>query len=165
MPNRGAHFVIGLGGSAPDTGRHLAAVPFALADVGLTVVGKSRVFVTPPAGGRVFHPFLNQAVVAAGRQRADTVMGLLLAVERRFGRLRAIKDGPRTLDCDLLWVLSGTGDDVRVQTPRLAVPHPRVHERPFAALPAREALVDAGVSVPAALAAVADPGPSALRPL
>ena len=54
------------------------------------------------------------------------VMARLLRIEWLLGRTREIKDGPRTIDLDLL--LYG---DVESRTEFLMLPHPRMHERRF----------------------------------
>jgi 2-amino-4-hydroxy-6-hydroxymethyldihydropteridine diphosphokinase len=54
----------------------------------------------------------------------------LQSIESLHGRVRTGRNAPRTLDLDLL--LYG-GEHVR--TPRLTVPHPRLHERAFVLLP------------------------------
>ncbi len=55
-----------------------------------------------------------------------TLLRLLLDVERAEGRVRRVRWGPRTLDCDL--VLYGRE---RVDLPDLKVPHPEIGNRPF----------------------------------
>jgi 2-amino-4-hydroxy-6-hydroxymethyldihydropteridine diphosphokinase len=66
----------------------------------------------------------------------------LLEIELSFGRTRAERNAPRTLDLDLLWMEGGVvvsglaGSD-------LVVPHPRLHERPFALIPLLEVVPDA----------------------
>lgn len=58
------------------------------------------------------------------------LLDVLQALELRHGRERPYKNAPRTLDLDLL--LYG---DVHMQTPRLSLPHPRMHERAFVLQP------------------------------
>jgi 2-amino-4-hydroxy-6-hydroxymethyldihydropteridine diphosphokinase len=53
--------------------------------------------------------------------------------EQLAGRERQIRWGARTLDVDILLY-----DDLVLDTPRLAVPHPRLPERRFALLPLAE---------------------------
>src|SRR5258708_37997399 len=56
----------------------------------------------------------------------EQVMARLLRIEYALGRIRDIKDGPRTVDLDLL--LYG---DLKSDTEFLKLPHPRLHERRF----------------------------------
>jgi 2-amino-4-hydroxy-6-hydroxymethyldihydropteridine diphosphokinase len=56
----------------------------------------------------------------------EQVMARLLRIEYLLGRVRDLKDGPRTIDLDLL--LYG---DVHSDTEFLRLPHPRLHERRF----------------------------------
>jgi 2-amino-4-hydroxy-6-hydroxymethyldihydropteridine diphosphokinase len=56
----------------------------------------------------------------------EQVMARLLRIEFLLGRTRDFKDGPRTIDLDLL--LYG---DVASDTEFLRLPHPRLHERRF----------------------------------
>jgi 2-amino-4-hydroxy-6-hydroxymethyldihydropteridine diphosphokinase len=71
---------------------------------------------------------------------ADLLDGLL-GVERRLGRVRTVRYGPRTCDLDILLA----GDEV-VDEPGLAVPHPRLGERRFALEPLVE--LDPGLQLP-----------------
>ena len=81
---------------------------------------------TAPLGPVPQGPYLNQML------RVETALGpwslleALLAVERAEGRVRTVRWGPRTLDCDL--VLYG-GETVRL--PDLVVPHPELPNRDF----------------------------------
>jgi len=51
-------------------------------------------------------------------------------IERALGRVRTVPQGPRTIDIDILLY----GNAV-VRTPRLEIPHPRMHERRFVLAP------------------------------
>ena len=59
----------------------------------------------------------------------------LLAIERRQGRQRCAdqRNGPRTLDLDLLLYADLVCDD-----PALTLPHPGAHERDFVLVPLAE---------------------------
>lgn len=89
-----------------------------------------------PAGQRKAAALAAPAAPAA----ADLLEGLL-ALERRFGRVRAERWGPRSLDLDLLWCGAAP-----VQQPGLCLPHPRLRERAFVLAPL--AAIDPGVIVP-----------------
>ena len=58
-------------------------------------------------------------------------------LERRFGRDREREQrwGPRTLDLDLLF-----WGELRLDTPRVVLPHPRLHLRTFVLEPLLQAL-------------------------
>ncbi|MEY3666107.1 MAG: hypothetical protein RLZZ153_2289, partial [Pseudomonadota bacterium] len=58
-------------------------------------------------------------------------------IEQSAGRVRSVRNAPRTLDLDLLLL----GDE-RIDTPTLQVPHPRLHERAFVLLPLHEIAPD-----------------------
>ena len=54
-------------------------------------------------------------------------------IEQKLGRKRTIKNGPRTIDLDILLY----GDTI-VDTPQLQIPHPRMFERDFVMKPLLE---------------------------
>ena len=58
----------------------------------------------------------------------------LLRIEQEFGRDRSagIRNGPRTLDLDIL-----VYGDERISEPGLEIPHPRMEEREFVVIPLR----------------------------
>jgi 2-amino-4-hydroxy-6-hydroxymethyldihydropteridine diphosphokinase len=89
---------------------------------------------TDPVGVVEQPRFLNGAVALDTELRPRELLALLLAVERRLGRVRAgSRWGPRTIDLDLLVY----GNEV-VDEPGLSVPHPRLAERRFALEPLAE---------------------------
>lgn len=52
------------------------------------------------------------------------------AIEKAMGRKKAAKYEPRVIDVDVLLY-----DDVVLRTPRLMIPHPKMHERAFVLVP------------------------------
>ena len=97
------------------------------------VVSVSTLRETDPVGVVDQPRFLNGAVVLETDLSARELLDALLAIERRLGRERRERWGPRTIDLDLL--LFG---DEEVDEPGLTVPHPRLHERRFALEPLAE---------------------------
>ena len=85
--------------------------------------------------------FLNGAVAVETTLEPRALLEALLDVERRLGRVREERWGPRTIDLDLLLY----GDAV-VDGPGLTVPHPRLRERAFALEPLLE--LDPSLVVP-----------------
>ena len=72
------------------------------------------------------------AIVEANRP-PEAVLEALFAVEKAFGRDRAAKNSPRTLDLDLI----SYGRRV-IDAPGLSLPHPRAAERRFVMGPLAE---------------------------
>jgi 2-amino-4-hydroxy-6-hydroxymethyldihydropteridine diphosphokinase len=135
---------VALGSNLGDRERTLREAVAALAaEDGVEVVAVSSLRDTEPVGVGEQPRFLNGAVELETTLAARALLELLLAVERRFGRVRERPDehDPRTLDLDLL--LYG---DERIDEPGLEVPHPRLHERRFVLEPLAE--LDPGLVVP-----------------
>lgn len=118
--------VIGLGANLGDRRATLAAAVNAIAHLG-QVRAVSALYQTMPVGGPPQPDFLNAAVHLEYTDQPLALLEALLAIERRFGRERRVRWGPRVLDLDLLWI-----DGVQVSTAALEVPHPRLAERSFA---------------------------------
>jgi 2-amino-4-hydroxy-6-hydroxymethyldihydropteridine diphosphokinase len=81
---------------------------------------------TDPVGGPQQGRYLNAAAELKTNLSPQDLLEALLAIERRSGRDRTVRWGPRTLDLDLLLY-----DDLVCDEPGLTVPHPRMHERLF----------------------------------
>src|SRR5262249_50636824 len=112
----------------------LAAVRELNATPGVRVTRLSTFHDTEPVGGPVGQSrFLNAAAELSTTLGAEDLLHTLLAVEQKFGRVRREKDGPRTLDLDLLLY-----DDLRRDAPDPVVPHPRLHQRRFVLAPLAE---------------------------
>jgi 2-amino-4-hydroxy-6-hydroxymethyldihydropteridine diphosphokinase len=99
---------------------------------GVEVLGRSSWYRSAPKGP-VQPDYLNGCALLQVRLAPEDLLDRLLETENRFGRVRAERWGPRTLDLDLL--LYG---QLRLHTGRLQVPHPRLAERAFVLLPLLE---------------------------
>jgi 2-amino-4-hydroxy-6-hydroxymethyldihydropteridine diphosphokinase len=133
--------VVGLGSNLGERRETLLAAFAELAAIDQTqVVARSSLWQTSPVGGPPQDDFYNAAVLLRTSVAPETFLGALLAIERRFGRLRHGRERnmPRTLDLDLLWI-----EGVVVSLPALQVPHPRLHQRAFALAPLLEVAPDA----------------------
>jgi 2-amino-4-hydroxy-6-hydroxymethyldihydropteridine diphosphokinase len=75
-------------------------------------------------------PFVNTVALIQTTLAPLTLLDALQALEHAYGRERSVRNAPRTLDLDLLWY-----DGVTMETPRLTLPHPRMHERAFVLKP------------------------------
>jgi 2-amino-4-hydroxy-6-hydroxymethyldihydropteridine diphosphokinase len=114
--------------------RGLAALA-ALSQTRLLV--RSRLYRTPPWGMLDQPDFINAAARLETTLAPRELLDALLAIEARAGRVRGARNGPRTLDLDLLLY----GDRV-IDESNLVVPHPRLHERAFVLLPLADVASD-----------------------
>ena len=96
---------------------------------GSVFVGASRLYETDPVGPPQPR-YLNAALLVRTVEPPGALLTRLLRVERRLGRERRERWGPRTIDLDVLW-----GRGLVVREPGLRVPHERLGERPFALIP------------------------------
>ena len=126
---------VGLGANLGDRERTLREAVSALAaEDGIEVVAVSALRETEPVGVGEQPLYLNGAAELETTLAARELLGRLLALEQRFGRVRVLGEhGPRTLDLDLLLY----GDDM-IEEAGLTVPHPRLHERRFVLEPLAE---------------------------
>ena len=90
------------------------------------VVAVSTLRETDPVGVTDQPRFLNGVAALETELAPRELLDVLLAVERRLGRERRERWGPRTIDLDLLLY----GDEV-IDEDGLTIPHPRLHERRF----------------------------------
>ncbi|MBV7434918.1 2-amino-4-hydroxy-6-hydroxymethyldihydropteridine diphosphokinase [Cardiobacteriaceae bacterium TAE3-ERU3] len=86
----------------------------------------SPLYRTPPFGITEQPDFINAVVRYQTDLKPHDVLALMMATEQAQGRVRTIKNGPRTLDLDVLLY-----DEQQIDTPDLCVPHPAMHERAF----------------------------------
>ncbi|MFN2607223.1 MAG: 2-amino-4-hydroxy-6-hydroxymethyldihydropteridine diphosphokinase [Acidimicrobiales bacterium] len=118
---------MGIGSNLGDRGATLRQAVAALPDV----VAVSPVYETEPVGGPSGQsPYLNLVVELATDLSPRELLAVAGRLEAAAGRVRTIKDGPRTLDVDVLLV-----GDLVVDDPDLVVPHPRMGERRFVLAP------------------------------
>ncbi len=128
---------IGLGGNV---GGAAGTLLEALKDLdraeGITVRRISQFHRTAPVGGPEDQPeYINAAATVETTLAPEALLDALQRIEAARGRDRAAEQrwGPRTCDLDILLI----GDLVHA-SPRLTVPHPRMHERLFVLRPLAE---------------------------
>ena len=118
---------LGLGANLGDRRATLRAAVAALPDV----VAVSPVYETEPVGGPADQPaYLNLVVQLDTDLSPRDLLDLAHHLEDAAGRVRGERNGPRTLDVDVLLV-----GDLTIDEPDLVVPHPRMWERRFVLAP------------------------------
>lgn len=130
-----ADVFIALGANVGDREATLRSALAALAaEPGVSLLGASSFHTTTPVGGPANQPmFLNAVAELSTTLSPRELLDVLLRIEGAHGRERTIRNGPRTLDLDLL-LFGGR----RIDEPELTVPHPRMWQRDFVLAPLRE---------------------------
>lgn len=131
---------LGLGSNLGDRAANLARAAAELGGPGLRVVGRSTIYETPPWGNVDQPPFLNQVLEVETTLDPPALLARSQGVERRLGRVRAERWGPRLIDVDIL--LYGNS---RIRRRGLTVPHAELHRRAFALVPLLELWPDAAL--------------------
>ncbi len=147
-----AEALIGLGGNLSDVAATIEQALAALEADGVRVLARSSNWRTPPWGKTDQPAFVNACILAETGLEPRALLDLCLEVERRLGRRREERWGPRVIDLDLLDV-----DGRVIDEPGLTLPHPRLSERAFVLVPLAEIAPDrvvAGARVRDHLAAV-----------
>ncbi len=124
---------IGLGANLGDARQTIAAAINKLShSSGILTLKQAPLYSSDPvdAQGPVF---INTVVAVDTTLEPFPLLDLLQAIEQEHGRERPYRNAPRTLDLDLL--LYGT---LKIETPRLSVPHPRMHQRAFVLRPLQD---------------------------
>jgi len=111
---------------------------------GARLLATSSLYRTAPVGLHHQPDFINAVAalsVDAAVLPAPTLLERLFAIEADFGRVRSIRNAPRTLDLDLLLYGAERRDE-----PGLTLPHPRLTERAFVLAPLAE--IAPGLAIP-----------------
>lgn len=124
---RSVPVVIALGANLGDAAARLdAAVDDLSGD--LDRVRRAPFVTTDPVGGPEQPRYTNSVLLATTALEPDALLARLHEVEARHGRVREVRWGARTLDLDLIQYGDPVDDtDVVSASPRLTLPHPRLH--------------------------------------
>lgn len=131
---------VGLGSNVGDRMDYLARAVRLIDDIPLTcVVSVSHAYESEPAYG-VATPVANAVAEIRSELHPLVLVQKLLEVENELGRVRDPKEkghGPRTIDCDLLWV-----EGEEHAGARLTLPHSHLGERDFVIIPMEDLMHD-----------------------
>lgn len=90
----------------------------------------SSLYETEPIGFKEQDWFLNMVIEIETSLKPRELLKYLLDVEKRMGRIREIKWGPRIIDIDILIY-----NEAVIMDEDLKIPHPRICERAFVLIP------------------------------
>jgi len=126
---------LGIGSNLGDRRKNIS---FAIKKIGALektkVIKASRIIETKPVGGpRKQGNFLNTVLKIRSDILPLTLHKKLQKIEKELGRTKAVRNGPRTIDLDILLY----GDRI-IKSKDLRVPHPKMLERGFVLRPLYE---------------------------
>lgn len=128
---------LGLGANVGDPVANLRRALEELAGFGATVIRVSSAYRTAPRDDLDQPEFINAAAAVEWTATPPQALRAIKAIERRLGRERTRRFGPRSIDIDILMWSGGV-----VEQPQLQIPHPRLDERRFALVPLAQIAAD-----------------------
>lgn len=128
--------LVGLGSNLGDRLANLRSAVDGMAAF-MQVEAVSPVYETAPMYDTDQGAYLNMAVTGLTGLEPRPLLDALKALERRIGRVRSHRYGPRSIDLDIVFY-----DDRVVREPGLEIPHPRLSERAFVLAPAADIAPD-----------------------
>ncbi len=133
------HYILGLGSNLGERADLLAQAIRSIRGLpGVQVLAVSQAVDSDPVGYADQPNFLNLCLAIVCDRNPDELLVETLEIERKLGRERtAQRNGPRTLDIDLLFYEGGSWE-----SPTVTLPHPRWSSRGFVILPLRNLLQD-----------------------
>lgn len=123
---------LGLGSNLGNRARNIYVALRRLGDT-IQLDQVSSLYETEPVGFVDQPCFLNLVCGGETDLSPEALLRLAKTIEREMGRKEGLRFGPRVVDIDILLY-----DDLVADTPRLEIPHPRLHERAFVLVPLNE---------------------------
>jgi len=108
---------------------------------GVRILNESNLYETPPVGILDQPNFVNAVIKINSNLGPYEILNELLNIENIAGRVRIDKNGPRTLDLDILLF-----NNLILNEKKLTIPHPRMHERLFVLMPLKD--IDEAIVIP-----------------
>lgn len=102
-----------------------------------TIAAQSHYYQTQAWGNTDQPDFINLVCEVNTIHTPQDCLQYVLEIETQLGRVRYTKWGARLIDIDILYY-----DDLIIQTQRLTIPHPHLHERKFVLVPLCELAPD-----------------------
>jgi len=103
----------------------------------LWITRRSPVYETPPMGPPGQDRYWNAVVEVETSLEPPALLARCQEIERRLGRVREVKWGPRVMDLDILLF-----EGWEAASPELTLPHPGITQRAFVLRPLADILPD-----------------------
>ncbi len=118
---------IGIGSNLGNRRQYISkAIEELKAAKGIRFKKSSSIYETEPISAIPQGPFLNGVLEIETSLDPRTLLNELNVIETRLGRVRTVKNAPRTIDLDILYY----GDKI-IKESDLIVPHPGISKREF----------------------------------
>ncbi len=122
-----------IGGNIGDRLSVMASAIEKMKQKGIELIRQSAIYETAAWGITDQPSFLNQVLEIATSLNPEELIRELLFIEKELGRIRAEKNGARTIDIDILYF----GNKI-IAKPGLSIPHDRISIRRFVLVPLAE---------------------------
>ena len=97
------------------------------------LIRASHLYSTAAWGNPNQPDFLNQVIVVETKLSAQETLKSILAIEKKMGRVRTVKNAPRIIDIDILFF-----NKEIIDQPDIIIPHPEIQNRRFVLIPLNE---------------------------
>src|SRR4030095_6884094 len=121
------------GGNEGDRYLHLQQARTNIEHICGQILQVSSLYETAPWGNADQADFINQVLMIETRMSPQQLLESIFSIEAKGGRIRTVKNAPRTIDIDILFY-----DNLVLKTPGLHIPHPRIADRRFVLEPLNE---------------------------
>ncbi len=123
--------LLGIGGNVGDVQRRFEHLfQYLKTSRFVTVIETAPLLKNPPFGYLDQDDFYNSLILVETNLTPRALLRYILRVEKKFGRKRLFKDGPRTLDIDIIFY-----ENVKMDTKVLTIPHPEWMNRSSVLIP------------------------------
>jgi|SRR5215472_1136636 len=124
---------LSLGSNLGDRQTNIEHALARLGPAGVHVLQVSSLYRTEPVGYKPQPWFLNCAAEVETDLMPLQLLRRCQTIQRELGRRPGLRDGPRTIDIDILFY-----ENAVVHSPELTLPHPRMADRRFVLVPLSE---------------------------
>jgi len=126
-------YFISLGSNLGNRRKYLVRAVSLLKKSRVKIIKASSLYETYPVGFIAQPWFMNRVLEIETDMQPESFLLLVKSIEKSMGRKKAIQNGPRCIDIDIL-----LAENRVVQTEKLQIPHPELANRNFVLVPLNE---------------------------
>ena len=121
------------GGNIGDRKKNLQTAANAIEENIGNIIKSSSIYETEAWGNTDQAAFYNQVHIVESELAAKEIINKILAIEKKMGRIRTIKNAARIIDIDILFF-----NNEIINDPILTIPHKEISNRRFVLMPLSE---------------------------